>query len=54
MTAETHNVRQSSELLDLRNLIETIPALVVCEQPDGFAEFANHTCQEYASCSSSV
>jgi PAS domain-containing protein len=47
MTAETHNAKQSSESLDLRNLIETMPALVVCAQPDGFAEFANHACQEY-------
>jgi hypothetical protein len=54
MTAETHHAKQSSESLDLRNLIETIPALVVCAQPDGFAEFANHACQEYAGCSSSA
>src|ERR1700692_887995 len=54
MTAETYNARQSSEWMDLRNLIETIPALVVCALPDGFAEFANHACQEYAGCSSSA
>jgi hypothetical protein len=54
MTAETHNAKQSSESLDLRNLIETIPALVVCAQPDRFAEFANYACQEYAGCSSTA
>jgi hypothetical protein len=39
MTAETHNAKQSNESLDLRTLIETMPALVVCALPDRFAEF---------------
>jgi hypothetical protein len=54
MTAETRDAEQSTESLDLWNLIETIPALVACALPDGFAEFANHRCQEYAGCSSSA
>jgi hypothetical protein len=33
MAAETHGAKQDSESLDLRNLIETIPALVVCALP---------------------
>jgi hypothetical protein len=42
MTVETHNAKLGSEPLDLRNLIETIPAVIVCALPDGFAEFVNH------------
>jgi hypothetical protein len=34
MTAETHSAKQGSKSLDLRNLIETIPALVVCALPE--------------------
>jgi PAS domain S-box-containing protein len=47
MTAETHGAKQSSESLDLRRLIETIPALVVCALPDGSFEFVNRAWQEY-------
>ena len=47
MAAETQTARDRGEGLDLRNLIETIPALVVCALPDGSVEFANHAWQEY-------
>src|ERR1700732_635330 len=47
MTAETHSATQSSEPLDLRVLIEKIPALVVCALPDGSVEFVNRAWQEY-------
>ena len=51
MTAETHGATQSSEQLDLRTLIERIPALVLCALPDGSVEFANRAWQEYTGCS---
>jgi PAS domain S-box-containing protein len=51
MTAETHGATQSSESLDLRNLIEKIPALVLCALPDGSVELANRAWQEYTGCS---
>jgi len=51
MTAETHGATQSRESLDLRNLIETIPALVLCALPDGSVELANRAWQEYTGCS---
>jgi PAS domain S-box-containing protein len=47
MTAETQSATQTSEPLDLRVLIETIPAMVVCALPDGSIEFANRSWQEY-------
>ena len=47
MTAETQSTTQTSEPLDLRMLIETIPALVVCALADGSVEFANRAWQEY-------
>ena len=47
MTAETQSATQTSEPLDLRMLIETIPAMVVCALPDGSVEFANRAWQEY-------
>ena len=47
MAAETQTARDRGEGLDLRNLIETIPALVVCALPDGSVEFANRAWQEY-------
>ncbi|MGA8492340.1 MAG: PAS domain-containing protein, partial [Terriglobales bacterium] len=47
MVAETQTVKKSNGGLDLRNLIETIPALVVCALPDGSVEFANRAWQEY-------
>jgi formate hydrogenlyase transcriptional activator len=48
MTSETHGARRSSEPLDLRDLIETIPALVLCALADGSAEFANRAWQDYS------
>jgi len=33
--------------MDLQNVIETIPALVLCALPDGTVEFANRAWQEY-------
>jgi PAS domain S-box-containing protein len=33
--------------MDLQNVIETIPALVVCALPDGTVEFVNRAWQEY-------
>jgi two-component system, LuxR family, sensor kinase FixL len=47
MSSETQGAKRSSEPLDLRALIETIPALVVCALADGSAEFANRAWQEY-------
>jgi PAS domain S-box-containing protein len=48
MTSETHGARRSTEQLDLRDLIETIPALVLCALADGSAEFANRAWQDYS------
>jgi PAS domain S-box-containing protein len=48
MTSETHGARRSTEQLDLRDVIETIPALVLCALADGSAEFANRAWQEYS------
>src|SRR5262249_28896703 len=47
MAAEIKTARGSGEALDLRNLIETIPALVLCALPDGSVEFASRAWQEY-------
>src|SRR6201987_3618718 len=47
MAAETQTTKVSGEGLDLRNLIETIPALVVCVLRDGSVELANRAWQEY-------
>lgn len=38
---------KGDESLDLRNLIETIPALVVCALPDGSANAVNRAWREY-------
>jgi PAS domain S-box-containing protein len=38
---------QPSDPLDLRDLVETIPALVVCALPDGSVEVVNRTWKEY-------
>jgi PAS domain S-box-containing protein len=43
----TNGALQNSDPLDLRDVVETIPALVVCALPDGSAEFVNHAWQEY-------
>src|ERR1700741_4740644 len=48
MTSETHGARRSTEPLDLRDVIESIPALVLCALADGSAEFANRAWQEYS------
>src|SRR5712664_3729555 len=48
MNSETHGARRSTEPVDLRDLIETIPALVLCALADGSAEFANRAWQEYS------
>ena len=37
--------------MDLQNVIETIPALVVCALADGTVEFVNRAWQEYTGCS---
>src|SRR4051812_21307895 len=47
MTAQAHGSRSSHDSLDLRELIETIPALVVCALADGSAELTNRAWQEY-------
>jgi len=47
MMAETNSDTQVSESLDLRKMIETIPALVVCALPDGSADAVNRAWQEY-------
>ena len=38
---------QNSDQTDIRNLIETIPALVLCVLPDGSVEFVNRAWLEY-------
>ena len=45
--AETKDTQQSRDPLDLRNLIERLPALVLCALPDGSVEFANRAYHEY-------
>jgi PAS domain S-box-containing protein len=47
MTAPAHGAESSHDSLNLRDLIETIPALVVCALPDGSAELTNRAWQEY-------
>jgi PAS domain S-box-containing protein len=51
MTTETQGA-QTIDPLDLRNLIETMPAPVVCALPDGSVEFVNRAWLEYTGCSS--
>jgi PAS domain S-box-containing protein len=46
MTSEAQG-GQTPDPLDLRNLIETIPALVVCALPDGSVELVNRAWHEY-------
>lgn len=43
----TNAALQNSEPLDLRDVVETIPALVVCALPNGSVEFVNRAWQEY-------
>jgi len=45
--AETQNTQHGRDPLDLRNLIERLPALVLCALPDGSVEFANRAYHEY-------
>jgi PAS domain S-box-containing protein len=47
MMAETQDTQQGRDQLDLRNLIERLPALVLCALPDGSVEFANRAYHEY-------
>jgi PAS domain-containing protein len=47
MAAETHGAKRQGEPLDLRTVIDTIPALVVCALPDGSVEFVNQRSREY-------
>jgi PAS domain S-box-containing protein len=50
MTTEAHG-SQTIDPLDVRHLIEAIPALVVCALPDGSIELVNRAWQEYTGCS---
>ena len=47
----TNTAPGRSDSMDLKNVIETIPALVVCALPDGTVEFVNRAWQEYTGCS---
>jgi PAS domain S-box-containing protein len=47
MAGETHNIQRQGEPLDLRSVIDTIPALVVCVLSDGSVEFVNQSWLEY-------
>ena len=47
MAAETFGAQRTGEPLDLRTVIDTIPALVVCALPDGSVEFVNQGWREY-------
>src|SRR5271157_5098934 len=49
MTTETQGA-QTTDPLDLRNLIETMPGLAVCALPDGTVEFVNRDWQKYTGC----
>jgi PAS domain S-box-containing protein len=51
MTSETQGAKETTDPLDLRNLIESMPALVVCALPDGSVELVNRAWQEYTGCS---
>jgi PAS domain S-box-containing protein len=52
MTDEANVLDRKGDSLDLQDLIETIPALVVCTLPDGTVEFVNRAWLEYTACSS--
>jgi len=47
MAADSHGVQRLGEPLELRTVIDTIPALVVCAFPDGSLEFVNQAWREY-------
>src|ERR1700692_700999 len=48
MSAEISMGQQGSEPLDLRTVIDTIPALLVSARPDGYVEFVNQGWRRYA------
>src|SRR5208337_994949 len=50
MTTEAQST-QTINPLDLRDLIEKMPALAVCALPDGSVELVNHAWREYTGCS---
>lgn len=47
MNAEIPSTKGNTDPLDLRNLIEAIPAPAVCVLPDGAVEFVNQEWREY-------
>lgn len=47
MAANSQGVQRLGEPLELRTVIDTIPALVVCALPDGSVEFVNQAWREY-------
>lgn len=47
MSAEAQGATRKGEPLDLRTVIDTIPALVVSALPDGSVDFANQAWREY-------
>jgi PAS domain S-box-containing protein len=47
MAARTQGANPTREQLDLRTVIDTIPALVVCALPDGSVEFVNQSWRAY-------
>lgn len=54
MAAEAHSFPAGGEPLDLRTVIDTIPALVVCALPDGSIEFVNQGWREYTGSGSAL
>jgi len=49
--AEIQGTQLGHDQLDLRHLVERLPALVLCALPDGSFEFANRAYYEYTGCS---
>src|SRR6266853_4129654 len=47
VSAEAQGATRKREPLDLRIVIDSIPALVVCALPDGSIEFVNQAWREY-------
>src|SRR5271170_6733496 len=47
MATEAGGAKQLGTPLDLRTVIDSIPALVVCAFPDGSLEFVNQTWREF-------
>jgi formate hydrogenlyase transcriptional activator len=52
MSAEAQGATRKGEPLDLRTVIDTIPALVLCALPDGSIEFVNQAWRKYTGFSS--